>query len=195
MSAPTPAPAAITSHGQNKSSIIGTTIAGITWAIALSVWGCYMLQTPGHEKLEKNTKVSLEQMFSRYAPTGAGETLLSDKAQTLFDEVKGNTTQRIFMLSPTDQINNNDPKDGVWFDNGDTYVNCKTDSQTFWPKTLIISAHNVADADKKLVDFVWHISIDEDVVTITKNGEEVKGTDTQKDEYLEKVFRDLGSNF
>ena len=100
-----------------------------------------------------------------------------------------------FLCSPTDQINNNDPKDGVWFDNGDTYVNCKTDSQTFWPKTLIISAHNVADADKKLVDFVWHISIDEDVVTITKNGEEVKGTDTQKDEYLEKVFRDLGSNF
>jgi hypothetical protein len=79
-----------------------------------------MLQTPGHQKLEKNTKVALKQMFSRYAPTGAGETLLSDKTQTLFDEVKDNTTQRILMLSPTDQINNNEAKDGVWFVKPDT---------------------------------------------------------------------------
>jgi hypothetical protein len=33
------------------------------------------------------------------------------------------------------------------------------------------------------------------VVTITKNGEEVEGTDAQKDEYLKKVLDDLESNF
>jgi len=155
----------------------------------------YALKRPGAPEMEQNAKNGIEQVFGWYAPTGVSENPLIDKTQSLFTALKGNTTQRIFFMSPTDQWNNNEPEDGVWFVDGDTYVTCKTNSETFGANTITIAAHNVVDQTGKPADFTWSISFDDKKVTITSNGKEVRGDDEDKDKFITKLLNDLESNF
>lgn len=145
--------------------------------------------------MEQNAKNGIEQVFGWYAPTGVSKNPLIDKTQSLFAALKGNTTQRIFYMSPTDQWNNNEPEDGVWFVDGDTYVTCKTNSEVFGSNTISIAAHNVMDKTGKPADFTWNITFDDKKVTITNNGKEVRGNDKEKDLFIEEVLQKLATNF
>ena len=180
-----------------KGSTTTTVAASIAGAAVLAVGGCYALKRPGAPEMEDNAKNSIEQVFWWYAPTGVSKNPLIDKTQSLFTALKGNTTQRILSMSPTDQWNNNEPEDGVWFkdSDSDTYVTCKTNSETFGPNTITIAAHNVADKNGKPADFTWHISFDDKKVTITNNGKEMRGSDAEKDAFIAKLLHDLKSNF
>lgn len=178
-----------------KGGALTNTIIAVASAAILTVGGCYAIKRPGAPKARQNAKDRIEEVFDWYAPTGVSENLLADKVGSLFAALKGNTTQRIFYASPTDQWNNNEPEDGVWFVNGDVYVTCKTDSETFGPDTITIAAHNVASTNNKPADFTWSIVLDDDTVTITRNGQTVRGNDTVKDQYLKETFDNLKTNF
>jgi hypothetical protein len=166
----------------------------VAGAATLLTTSCNPLKKPGAPKMEENKVDNIQKVFWWYAPTGVSKNPLIDKTQSFYMALQGNTTQNILNTSATDQINNNEPEDGVWWTNGDTYVTCKTNSELLGQNTITIAARNIENEKGELVDGTWHISFNDDTITITSNGREVRGNDKTKDEFIKKLLKDLQSH-